>query len=381
MAESFFRKSTWALIVLQALVWFMLWEKQQDVLLSALAAAYTLVYGLYNFAMMKRMRPTAAVAYVIVQLLLATGVVILEGDFLSQTYLFILLAEIAFLHAFRYGVAVTALCYAAFAFGHWIHYDYPPFDQISYVLPRAMEYATFFGLSSMAKIAFRQKRQLGQAYERLAEYSVELEQKALMQERTRISREIHDTVGHTLTSAVTGLQTAIRLLDKQPAVATDMIRQTKEHIREGLQEVRRSVHMLDADAAFPDFGKAMLRLIEDTRLQTGATIEVDIGPSLPRLAPKVEMTFYRALQEGLTNGIRHGGASRFAFQFKQAPDHILFELENDGSSWRNPPYGFGLSAMHARVTDMRGTLDVTAGKQKRGTRIRITLPFKSHEGG
>ncbi|MFB9276233.1 sensor histidine kinase [Cohnella cellulosilytica] len=379
MADSFYRKASWVLVVLQTLVFLMLWEEQKSFLLSAFAAGYTLVYALYNFVLIQNARPSTTVVYVIVQLSLATGVVILEGDFLCQSYLFILLAEIAFLHALRYGVAVTLLCYAAFAIGHWIHYEFPPFGQISYVIPRAMEYATFFGLSYMAKTAFLQKQRLSHAYERLAEYSVELEQKALMQERTRLSREIHDTVGHTLTSAITGLQTAIRLMDKEPAVATDMIHQTKSHIQEGLQEIRRSVHVLDADAAFPDFVSAMRRLLEDTRRQTGVAIEAELEPSLPRLDPKAEMTFYRALQEGLTNGIRHGGASRFVFRFVMAPDHILFELENDGSSWRSQPYGFGLSAMHARVTDIRGTLTLTAGKHKRGTRIRIALPFKSNK--
>lgn len=376
MADSFYRKFSWVLVILQAIVFLMLWKEHEHFILSAFAAGYTLIYVLYTFVFLKYARPPATVVYVILQLSFATGVVILEGDFLSQTYLFILLAEIAFLHALRYGVTVTALCYAAFAVGHWIHYEFPPIEQISYVIPRALEYATFFGLSYMAKTAFLQKQRLGHAYERLAEYSVELEQKVLMQERTRLSREIHDTVGHTLTSAMTGLQAAIRLMEKEPSVAVDMIHQTKDHIREGLQEVRRSVHMLDADAAFPDLVNAMQRLLEDTRRQTGVAIDAELDPSLPRLAPKVEMTFYRALQEGLTNGIRHGGASRFVFQFKRAADHILFELENNGSSWRSQPYGFGLSAMHARVTDMRGTLTVTAGKNKSGTRIRIELPFK-----
>ncbi len=380
MTDTFYRKTTWVLVILQVLVFFMLWGELKNGLLSALAACFTLAYVLYNIIFVTRVRPLATVAYVIVQLSLATGVVILEGDFLSQTYLFILLAEITFMHALRYGVTVTMLCYAAFAIGHWIHYEYPPFEQIAYVIPRALEYATFFGFMYMAKTAFLQKQRLGHAYERLAEYSVEVEQKALIEERTRLSREIHDTVGHTLTAAITGLQTAIRLMDKEPSVAADMIRQTKTHIQDGLQEVRRSVHMLDAGAAFPDFADAMQRLIEETRRQTGVAIEASIDSSLPRLAPKIEMSFYRALQEGLTNGIRHGGASAFTYRFTQEADHILFELENNGSSWRNQPYGFGLSAMHARVTEMRGTLRVTVGKHNRGTRIRITLPFKSNKG-
>ncbi len=379
MVDSFYRKSSWVLLILQALVLIMLWESQERFLLSAFAAAYTLVYFLYNFIFGKYVRTPVTVAYVVLQLFLAAGIVILEGDFLCQTYLFILLAEITFLHALRYGVTVTLLCYASFVIGHWTHYKFPPFEQISYVIPRAMEYATFFGLSYMAKTAFYQKQRLGQAYERLAEYSVELEQKALMQERTRLSREIHDTVGHTLTSAITGLQTAIRLMDKEPSVAADMIHRTKDHIQEGLQDVRRSVHMLDGDAAFPDFAQALHRLLDDTQRQTGAAIAADIDPSLPRLAPKVEMTIYRALQEGLTNGIRHGGATQFDFRFHPDSDHIVFELENNGSSWRGQPYGFGLSAMDARVTDMRGTLDVTAGKLRRGTRIRITLPLNRNK--
>jgi len=367
------------LSVFQILVFLMLWDEGGEPWLLTLAAAYTLTFMLRGFLLPFELKPWLNFLYVFVQLSLAFGIVMLDGQFISQVYLFILLAESAFSIRPRYSITVMLLSYLAFVIGHWIHYDYPSFDEISYVVPRSFEYLTFYGFAFLAQYALRQKQKLSQSYEKLAAFSAELERKTLLEERTRISRDIHDTVGHTLTSAITGLATAIRFVDDDRDLSLDMMKQTKDMIQNGLQDVRRSVHLLHEEKKFPDFIAAIRALIEDTRRQTGVEISATIDERLPRFAVEVELAFYRALQEGLTNGARHGESTVFEFSLKQVQDEIHFLLTNNGKPWNDPPFGFGLSSMKSRVTAVGGSLAVRRGENNRGTAIDIKVPFKSRK--
>ncbi|MFD0961674.1 sensor histidine kinase [Paenibacillus chungangensis] len=384
MADRLERMMGIIVTMLILLIGWMMWEDGRPAAMQGLIAGYLALYALREFIPYFRVsRGWPYAVYCVAQWLLAFGIVIYDGDFISQVFLFVLVAEVSF-RSFRAGAVMTLVSYLGFAIGHWIHYGYPSFEEISYIFPRAFEYLIFFGISSLARLAVMQRQQLGAAYERLAESAVQLERQTILRERTRVSRELHDTMGHTLLAALTGVKASRKLMGSDPALVGEMLEQTQEQLVKGLREVRQVVELLQEERSLPSLLPAIEALIRETERQMEVTIDADLPPSLPRFAPKVEMALYRALQEGLTNGVRHGKCGKFDFLLELSNDMIVFQLDNDGLPWREQPYGFGLTSMQERVRETGGTLSVRAGKKGIGMRengmsLRIAIPFKLQE--
>jgi signal transduction histidine kinase len=316
--------------------------------------------------------------FIFFQLALAFVISMLSEDFFSQIYILILIGEFTFYHSRNHSIIFTIISYVSCVLSLWIYKQFPPFEEIFYLIPRAIDYFAIFGISLIAKIAFQQKNQLARDNEQLRIASIELERKAKLQERTRISREIHDSVGHTLTSALTGLQTAAHAIGKNHySLALEMIDRTKENIRSGLDDVRTSVHLLRENIPGDQFVPELIGLINETKMQTNVEIDYEIDKTIPELSPKIELTIYRALQEGLTNGIRHGSSTHFHFSLTHSADHIRFILSDNGKPPSQIVHGFGLNAMKERVEDVWGELSISNKDFASGLILEITIPFET----
>lgn len=101
------------------------------------------------------------------QWLATFGIQIVVGSFVPQIFFFILLAELAYKPPRSISVPFTLLCYGGFVAGTAVSQGFPPFEDISYVIPRFLEYALFFGFAFISKQAFEQQEKLAKAYERL----------------------------------------------------------------------------------------------------------------------------------------------------------------------------------------------------------------------
>lgn len=196
---------------------------------------------------------------------------------------------------------------------------------------------------------------------------------SVLEERNLIAHDMHDQVGHTLTAAMIQIEAARLLLEGNPTQAAAKLETAHASVREGLDQVRRTVRMLktveEQEALLP----AMHRLIRRIEEQTDVSVAYAIAP-LPPLSEELGATLYRALQEGLTNGIRHGECSKFSFQLSVGDDSLRFRLANDGRVYEGSPYGFGLSAMRERVERLGGTFAIRANGES-GCMLAIDVPL------
>ncbi|MGE7113687.1 AAA family ATPase [Lysinibacillus sp. NPDC047702] len=191
-------------------------------------------------------------------------------------------------------------------------------------------------------------------------------------ERNRIAQEIHDIVGHTLTSTILQIEAGRRLLTKDMNGATKRLKDAQDLVRHSLNEIRNSVHMLKEDKYF-DVKQALSLLIKDTEWNTGVVIyaNMDMVDHLPVIMKKL---IYHALQEGLTNGIRHGQSNEFHFTLKDNGLAVIFELVDNGIGAEELKMGFGLGMMKDRVEQLKGTLSISTVRDK-GCSLSITLPY------
>lgn len=217
---------------------------------------------------------------------------------------------------------------------------------------------------------------LALAHEQLQQYSLKIEDLAAVQERNRIAREIHDSLGHALTTLNVQLQTAVKLWAHSPTEAKPFLEQAHRLGRVAMQEVRQSVHALraDAEAEIP-LEQAMSELLQDFTQGTGISVtpEINLHCVLPQ---PISKTLYRVIQEALTNICKHAQASSVELHLWQTPDCIWLTITDNGRGFKLPTRsaGFGLQSMQERVTALDGAFQIET-QPGAGCRISVELPL------
>lgn len=208
----------------------------------------------------------------------------------------------------------------------------------------------------------------------MRETSAALAEASVYEERNRIAQEIHDIVGHTLTSTILQIEAGKRLLYKDMQGGVQRLNEAQDLVRHSLNEIRGSVHMLKEDK-YADLANMLHELIRDTERNTGVIIHAAIHDLPEWLSTAYKKTIYHALQEGLTNGIRHGGSKEFHFSLMPVGDRLEFRLQDYGIGARMIVMGFGLKAMRERVEQLGGNLSVDS-RPGQGCMLRIDLPYQ-----
>lgn len=197
---------------------------------------------------------------------------------------------------------------------------------------------------------------------------------AVLEDRNRIAQDMHDRTGHSLTAALIQIEAVKMLAKKDMELALQKLEATRESVASGLESIRETVRMMKLDYEERSLIPSIQKLIQETEQAMGIQIIYDPSP-LPDLDPIIKKTLYLALQEGLTNGIRHGKASRFEFSLKLVGDTIRFQLANNGEKYINQQFGFGLKTMRERIERLNGTMHL-ASQDSHACVLRIVLPIE-----
>lgn len=209
----------------------------------------------------------------------------------------------------------------------------------------------------------RQSRlKLTAALDRLRQYSLRIEDQSALQERNRIAREIHDSLGHTLTAQSIQLDSALLLQNSNRQEASVFLQEAKQLCKQALQEVRQSVATLRTD---PLQGKSLENLVEPLiqEFQATTAIEPTFMLSLTHPLPReVISAFYRVLQEALTNIIRHSAASEVVLRLDTHDRRLHLQIQDNGKGF-NPGQnstGFGIQGMKERIAALGGQFNLSS---------------------
>jgi signal transduction histidine kinase len=201
------------------------------------------------------------------------------------------------------------------------------------------------------------------------------------QERRRIARELHDSLGQYLA----GLKMTIELL-AQPATRDKaaLFAECSEILERCISETRTLSHLLHPpllDEA--GFASAAKWFVQGFSERSGIPVSFDLKPDFPRLPGSIEIALFRVLQESLTNVHRHSRAAGAEIHVELLPDQVTLEVTDHGcgipSHVLSPikkngmQSGMGLAGMRERVNELDGHLEIASGRQ--GTSIRVTLPL------
>ena len=216
--------------------------------------------------------------------------------------------------------------------------------------------------------------QLEQANSRLREYAVQAEELATSRERNRMAREIHDGLGHYLTTIYMQIQAAQAIVESDKERSMNALEKAKNLTQSALVDVRRSVASLRAPEQGRPIQDLIQMLLDDIQVSGIKTAFKAVGT--PRaFSPQTELTCYRTTQEALNNVRKHSQATSVSILLDYTdPDVIRLSIEDNGiGAEKITQGGYGLMGLRERVHLVGGEFStVTAPGQ--GFKLRIEVP-------
>ena len=253
----------------------------------------------------------------------------------------------------------------------------------------AVAFVLFFTDIAMREANARAKSQrlgeeLEEANRRLGAYAVQAEELAAARERARMAREIHDSVGHSLTAVHMQIEAARTMLGRDETKTRSALDKAQLCIQDGLTEIRRSVSALRAD---PLDGRGLdeaLADLADVSSDSGLPARLRVsGPRRP-LNADTTLVLYRCAQEGLTNARKHAQAKQVSLELEYAEaggldDLITLRVQDDGIGAEAPEGGFGLLGLRERARQMGGRLDIQSTPGE-GFVLELSIPAPAFDG-
>lgn len=223
-----------------------------------------------------------------------------------------------------------------------------------------------------------QRTALMEANAQLTRYALTAEELAISRERNRLSRELHDTLAHTLSAATVQLEAAQARWSSDSDKAYTAVEKTLKITREGLVETRRALRALRA-SPLESLGieRALQDLIALTQQRSRAEISLEMPSRLPALSPDSEQTLYRAAQEALENAVRHAQASHITVTIRRNEDSLVLSIHDDGIGFdaTHIDYDrFGLHGLQERARTIGGKAQVSS-TPGRGTTVQMEIPL------
>jgi signal transduction histidine kinase len=201
----------------------------------------------------------------------------------------------------------------------------------------------------------RLNAELAEANRKLSEYAAQVQELSIANERNRLAREIHDSLGHYLTIINVQLEAASQAFTQDPQKAVAAMRKAQALAQDGLNDIRRSVaNMRSAPLdkqPLPEAIEALAIELQSSGIVTQFRVEGD----LLDLSPQVELTLYRAAQEALNNIRKHAHASRADVILAATSDCLRLAISDNGVGSKRSGSGFGLLGLRERVKLLGGT--------------------------
>lgn len=209
--------------------------------------------------------------------------------------------------------------------------------------------------------------------QKLQRYAVATEKIGENNERKRLAREIHDTVGHALAGVAAGIDACIVMIDTNPEATKKQLKVISKVVRQGMVDVRKSLNRLRPGALEKQgFKEAIEKMINEFASIGEVDISLDYRLENLDLENTTEDILFRTIQESMTNSVRHGGASKIDIALYLKDGNLCLTIKDNGIGCENITYGFGLKQMKERIAIINGTVKF---KGTDGFAVLVKIPI------
>ena len=208
---------------------------------------------------------------------------------------------------------------------------------------------------------------------KMQKYVIVTEKFGEKNERKRLARELHDTIGHALAGMAVGVDACITMIDKNPQLAKAQLKIISKAIRKGMKDVRNSLNKMR-----PDFlqqyrlKEAIEKMKEEISDVTDLKINLNYQIDKTGFDTKIEDILFRVIQESITNSIRHGLATVVDIDIYKENNLLCLKIKDNGKGCKAINYGFGLKQMVERVSQIRGDINFYS---ENGFTTEIKIPL------
>ena len=349
----------------------------------ALSLYSILVYGLFRKQMYESPSRTVQISFSLLEIIACLGIIVSLNYYYTGIVLMVLADLVNYFKNNKIRLVLMIVLITVFALGS---YDICPYARN--VVPLS-SYLNYYGqpvrsylfavesvITSMNSLIFvfymillftnseHEKERIQSLYEQLMEanrqlkaYSIELERMTEIRERNRLAREIHDTLGHTLTGIIMSAEASLAVFDSQPEAVKKRLALVAKEARSGLDDVRQSIKALRPDVLEKHtLDKAVEMLIENFRNISGVDITYTQNASQLDFAEDEEDALYRIIQECMTNAARHGHATHIDITINEYESFLQIDIRDNGTGTDEIKEGFGLRHMRERLEMLSGSM-------------------------
>lgn len=208
---------------------------------------------------------------------------------------------------------------------------------------------------------------------KMQKYVIVTEKFGEKNERKRLARELHDTIGHALAGMAVGVDACITMIDKNPQLAKAQLKIISKAIRKGMKDVRNSLNKMRLDFLQQyRLKEAIEKMKEEISDVTDLKINLNYQIDETGFDTKIEDILFRVIQESITNSIRHGLATVVDIDIYKENNLLCLKIKDNGKGCKAINYGFGLKQMVERVSQIRGDINFYS---ENGFTTEIKIPL------
>lgn len=204
-------------------------------------------------------------------------------------------------------------------------------------------------------------------------YANSIKELSILQERNRISRDIHDSVGHSLSTIIIQLGAIEKIAKVDGDTATSMASNLRDFAKNGLEEIRKALKELKP-REFKEYEAliAIEGLIKDFSKLTGINVKLGFSKNKWPLDEEMSLVLYRIVQEFLSNSAKHGKATKINIFMHFSDDDLIITMQDNGIGTNKINMGMGLTSLSERVGELGGKVSFESQEGK-GFLLRVVM--------
>jgi signal transduction histidine kinase len=208
------------------------------------------------------------------------------------------------------------------------------------------------------------------------DYNASLEEKTALEERLRLTRDLHDVVGYALTNTIMTLRAASLMCGREPARVPAFLDSARADAEKALSQVREMLgDMRRREIRYAAGPVSIARAVRAFKAATGAEVDLDYGNFDWSLGGDSALAASHFVQEGMLNAVSHGKATRIRVSFRETEGTLVVSVKDNGEGAKAVQEGIGIAGMRERIERLGGSLDYDSSSL--GFSIQMNLPLAS----
>jgi signal transduction histidine kinase len=218
-------------------------------------------------------------------------------------------------------------------------------------------------------------KKLKSANMKLQEYALQVEEMTVTRERTKVSQELHDSLGHSLMALSMHLEFAKKICIAKPEKVEAVLAQSEKIAKSSINDLRKAVSLLNSEIEITDLDDSIEKLIRNFYLVSNLKLTYAKNKSINNLSPLIKTSIYKTIQECVTNSLKHGSSTEISIKITADNENVEVIITDNGIGCNNIVKSNGLKGIEARINSLSGIVYYFS-HDNLGFGIKLSIPIE-----